>query len=137
VHETLRRHLRASVVGSAAPYGYTLTIFGAGSVAEDLIGKPHLLEVLLYVAGAVAGFLLVGAVAFGRLRVSLSKPDTGPEAIWGHAHLLSAGAAICSAWAFLQVLDSDVAWLVVGFLATTVYLLLDAVQTTLAGLSAR
>lgn len=128
----LRAHLRSSVVDSAAPYGYALTIFGVGSVGGYIIGAPHVFEVLLYLVGAVAGFVLVGAVAFGRLTVSLSRPDTGPEQIWGHAHLLSAGTAIGASWAFLQALSTDVAWLVIGFLATAIYLLLNAVQTTLA-----
>jgi hypothetical protein len=57
--EGLRRRLRASVVDSAAPYGYTLTIFANGSVAGYIIGKPH-----------------------------------GPEEIWGHAHLVSAGISV-------------------------------------------
>jgi hypothetical protein len=119
-------------VGSAAPYGYTLTIFGAGSVAEYMVGKPHVFEVLLYIAGAVTGFVLVGAIAFGHLTVNLSKPDTEPEAIWGHAHLFSAGAAVGISWAFLQLLSTNLSWLIVGFLATFTYLMVNAVQTTLA-----
>ncbi len=35
----LRSHLRSSVAASASPYGYTLTIFSTGAVAEHLIGK--------------------------------------------------------------------------------------------------
>lgn len=128
----LREHLRAAVVGSAAPYGYTLTIFGVGSVAGYIVGTPHVFEVLLYVAGAVTGFLAVGTFAFGRLTVSMGKPDTEPEEILGYAHLLSAGSAIGACWAFLQVLSTNVAWLVVGFLATVIYLLVNSVQTTLA-----
>lgn len=132
----LRRELRASVVDSAAPYGYTLTIFGAGSVADYIVGKPHVFEVLLYIAGAVLGFLLVGTIAYDRLTVRLRKPEPSPEAIWGHAHVLSAGAAIGASWAFLQALTSDVAWLIVGFLATSIYLFLNAVQATIAARSA-
>jgi hypothetical protein len=120
------------VVGSAAPYGYTLTIFGAGSTAEYMIGKPHIFEVLLYIAGAVTGFVLVGALAFGRLTVNLSKPETEPEEIFGHAHLFSAGLAVTASWAFLQLLSTNVSWLIVGFLATAIYLVVNAVQTTLA-----
>jgi hypothetical protein len=128
----VRRQLRSSVVDSAAPYGYTLTIFASGSVGSYMIGKPHVFEVLLLIAGAVAGFLAIEFVAFGRLTIRLSKPDSGPEEIWGHAHLVSAGIAVFACWAFLQVLSTNVAWLVVGFLATVVYLLVNAVQDTLA-----
>lgn len=128
----LRSHLRASVAASAAPYGYTLTIFSTGAVAEHLIGKPHVFQVLLFVAGAVLAFLAVEIVAYGKLIVRLQRGGTETTAVWGHAHLLSTGAAIGVSWAFLEVLNSGIAWLGVGFLATSVYLLLDAVQTTLA-----
>jgi hypothetical protein len=128
----VRRQLRSSVVESAAPYGYTLTIFGTGSVAEYMIGKPHVFEVLIYIAGAVAGFLAVAALAYGRPTIRLRKPQPGPEAIWGHAHLVSAGAAVGASWAFLQVLSTNVAWTIVGFLTTVVYLLLSAIQAALA-----
>lgn len=128
----LRRHLRSSVVDSASPYGYALTIFGTGSVGDYIIGKPHVFEVLLYVGGAVAGFLLAGLLAYGHFTVRLRKPEPQPEAIWGHAHLLSAGLAIGASWAFLQALTTNVAWLIIGFLATIVFLLLNAFQTMLA-----
>ncbi len=131
----LRRHLRTSVVESAAPYGYTLTIFGAGSVTEYIVGKPHVFEVLLYLGGAVGGFLLIGLVAYGRLTVRLRKPEPTPEAIWGHAAVLSAGLSIFACWVFLQVLDTNLSWLIVGFLATAIYLFLNAVQTTIASAS--
>jgi MFS family permease len=134
--EGLRRQLRSSVVDSAAPYGYTLTIFANGSVAEYMIGKPHVFEVLLLIAGAVAGFLAIELIAYGHLTIRLSKPDSGPEEIWGHAHLLSAGISVLVCWAFLQALSTNAAWLVVGFLATAVYLLVNAVQGTLASRSA-
>jgi hypothetical protein len=132
----LRRQLRSSIVESAAPYGYTLTIFGTGSVAEYMIGKPHVFEVLIYIAGAVAGFLAVTAFAYGRPTIRLRKPQPTPEAIWGHAHLVSAGVSVGASWAFLQILSTNVAWAIVGFLTTAIYLLLSAVQAALASTAA-
>jgi hypothetical protein len=58
-----RDHLRAVVAASAAPYGYTLTIWTSGAVTTHARGIPTALEALLFLAGAVSGFALIGAVA--------------------------------------------------------------------------
>ncbi len=128
----MRRNLRASVSASAAPYGYTLTVFSTGSVAAYEIGKPHVVELLLFVAGAVLAFLAVEVAAYVGLRVRVERQAPSTVEAWGHAHLVSAGLAIGSSWAVLQALDSTVGWLVVGFVSTAVYLLLYAAQRTLA-----
>lgn len=124
---SFRDSLRSSVAGNAASYGYTLTIFSTGSVASYMIGKPHLFDVLLFVAGAVIAFLAVEIAVFGRLRVGLAG-STPPEEVWAHAHLLSAGLATLASWAALQVVNSGIGWLI----GTALYLLLDAVQSALA-----
>ncbi len=127
----LRERLQDSVAASAAPYGYTLTIFSTGSLASHFIGTPHLPEVLLFVAGAVLAFLSIELIAFGHLRVRLVRSPL-PQQAWGHAHLLSAGLAIFVSWVALQALDDELGWLAVGFLSTAVYLIVNAVQALLA-----
>ncbi|HVS99841.1 MAG TPA: hypothetical protein VHE08_04930 [Solirubrobacterales bacterium] len=133
---TVRTGLRSAVVDSAAPYGYALTIFATGSVADSIIGKPHIFEVLLYLGGAVIGFLAVELAAYGRLQVRLRKPAPPSEEIWGHAHIISAGVAVVACWAILRVISTDVGWLIVGCVATVLYLVLVAVQSTLASRAA-
>jgi hypothetical protein len=133
----LRRNLRVSVAASAAPYGYTLTVFSTGSVAAYEIDKPHVFELLLFVAGAVLGFLAVEVAAYEGLRVHPGQNAPGPVEAWGHAHLISTGLAIGASWAVLQAVDSTVGWLVVGFVSTAVYLVVFAVQRTLAARAAR
>ena len=128
----LRANLRSSVAASAAPYGYTLTIFSTGSVGAHLIGKPHVFQVLLYVAGAVLAFVFVGTLAFGSFRVQFEHREPPAIAIWGNAHLLSAGLAIGISWVSLQLVQSGVGWLMIGFLCTATYLILNAVQMTVA-----
>lgn len=129
---TFRRQLQVSVSAAAAPYGYTLVIFSTGALAEGAIGNPRLPEVLLYLAGAVLGFVLVELLAFGRLRVRLREPSREPLEAWGYAHFLSAGLAVLIAWAALQVVDTVIGWGLVGFLATSAYLVVNAAQTLLA-----
>jgi hypothetical protein len=127
-----RSHLRAATSASAVPYGYTITIWSSGTVSVDVLGLPHLPEVLLFMAGAVAGFVAVKGAAFGTAGVVTREPGAESIALWGVAHWVSAGAAIVLVWAADHVLGGTVSWAVAGFLATAVYLVLNAAQTTLA-----
>ncbi|MGD9734614.1 MAG: hypothetical protein AB7V58_03240 [Solirubrobacterales bacterium] len=133
---TFRRELRATVVESVAAYGYTLTIFATGSVGDYRIGTPHVFEVLIYIGGAVLGFLAVELLAFGRLQLRPSKPPPSEERVWGHTHFASAGIAVFASWALTLLVSTNVAWVLIGFLATTLYLLLSSAQRALAASAA-
>lgn len=127
-----RRSLRIGVAASSAPYGYTITIWSSGAVSMDLLGKPHVASALLYVAGAATAFLAVQVGAYGTLRVRLQPGPPPPIAAWGNAHFLSAGGAVLAVWGAERLLDSEAGWAVAGFLATSLYLTLNALQMTLA-----
>jgi len=128
-----RRNLRSGVAASAAPYGYTITIWSSGAVSMDLLGKPHAAAALLYVTGAVAAFLAVEIIAYGELRIRLSPGAPPRMAVWGNAHLLSAGGAVVAVWGIDHALRGEIGgWPVAGFVATALYLTLNALQTTLA-----
>jgi hypothetical protein len=127
-----RRTLRASVAASAAPYGYTLTVWSCGAMAIEEGGLPGLVEALLFVAGGVLAFFLVETLAYGSPTASL-RPGTGTEvALWGHAHLLSAGLAVASAAGVLWLAEGLLGWPLVAFVATLIYLLAGAAQVTAA-----
>jgi hypothetical protein len=99
----------------------------------DLLGKPALGAALLYVGGAVAAFLAIEVAAYGGFRVLLATGPPPPMAAWGNAHFLSAGATVVAVWGADHLLQGQLAgWLVAGFLATSIYLSLNAVQTSLA-----
>src|SRR5437660_4917124 len=51
--------LRTAVAASAAPYGYTLTIWTSGAVLSHARGIPGAGDALLFLAGAVAAYVLV------------------------------------------------------------------------------
>jgi hypothetical protein len=99
----------------------------------DLLGKPHAAQALLYVAGAVTAFLMVEIAAYGQLRVRLSSGPMPRMAVWGNVHVLSSGGAVLGVWAMDHALKGRlVGWPVAGFTATGLYVLLNAVQATLA-----
>lgn len=128
----VRANLRGSVSASAAAYGYTLTVFSSGSLGHHALGAPHVLQVLLFIFGAVLGFTGVEVLANGGLEGSDEEATPVKLSVWGNAHLPAAGLAVGASWLALQALDSDLAWLLIGLVATAVYLVVNAAQATFA-----
>jgi hypothetical protein len=127
-----RDHLQAAVAASAAPYGYTLTIWTSGAITTHSEGLPTVVEALLFLAGAVAGFALIGAIAHGgATRVLRSAGETNMR-LWGGFHIPSVGLAIAGSSLVGALFDGAVTWPLVGFFSTSIYLLAIAAQFTLA-----
>lgn len=120
-----------AVAASAAPYGYTLTVWTSGAVLSHARGIPDSAEALLFLCGAVIAFALVGGVAFGGLLEQLA-PEPTRAVVWGGLHLFSVGLAIAAATLVAHLLTDRAAWPIGGFLATAIYLTASALQLTLA-----
>lgn len=125
-----RNSLRTAVGASAAPYGYTLTTWTTGAVLTHASGVPGALDALLFMAGAVLGFALVGVLAFGSVRQTMAH-ETRRAALWGSFHFLSVGSAIGAASVAAWMLHGQLLWCVGSFLSTTTYLLVLALQFTM------
>lgn len=123
--------LRLTVASSAAPYGYTLSIWTSGAVLSHARGIPNAGEALLFLAGAVAAYALVGGLAFGGLSEQL-VPEPARAVVWGGLHFLSVALAIGAASLVAHFVTDPVAWLLGGFLVTGVYLIASAAQLTIA-----
>ncbi len=116
---------------SIAPYGYTLTIWTSGAVLTHARGVPTSADALLFMVGAVAGFALVGLVAFGRHTARVGS-DARQPALWAGFHVPSIGAAIGAATLIAHLLEDPGAWPLGGFAATAIYLLVLSAQLALA-----
>jgi hypothetical protein len=127
-----RAHLQTTVATSAAPYGYTLTVWTSGAVTSHARGIPSSWEALLLLGGAVSGFMLTAALAHGSATEAFGAPERRPVRLWAGFHLVSVGSAIGASTLIAHELESPLAWLVVGFVATTVYLLVAAAQFAIA-----
>lgn len=69
------RKTLAQVAGLLAmPYGYTISIWTAGSLASFHFGRPDPLDIVAFAAGAVIAFLLVGGFALRDLSHSVPHP---------------------------------------------------------------
>jgi hypothetical protein len=128
-----RAQLERTVGSAVVPYGYTLSIWGGGGVAIHALGPPTLIDALLYVAGGAIGFFVCEVVAHGDLRPHLRPPDPAPlMAGWGAVHVLPAGVSVLAAATAAELVGGTLAWPMAGFLVTIAYLLLSALQATLA-----
>ncbi len=127
-----RAHLQSAVAASAAPYGYTLTIWTSGAVTTHDMGVPTAWQALLFLFGAVAGFGITSAIAYGAPTQIFVSRTHGFVRLWGAFHLFSVGLAIAAVALIVELVDSSIVWLLVGLVATVTYLLAIAAQFTMA-----
>lgn len=130
---TYRGQLRAVVAASAAPHGYTLTIWTCGAITCHAQGSlPSAVDAVALLVGATLGFAVVGLAAFGRLDARLSGGSCQQMRLWGSVHLLSVGLSILLVWCLTEVVHGIAVWPLVGFVATSTYQLAAAAQFWLA-----
>jgi hypothetical protein len=124
---SFRGELAATAASAAAAYGYTISLGGSIALAVGRLGAPNLGEILLLMAGAVAGFVALEGLAHGTLVPTTTARDR-PPSIWGNAHVPAAGSALCLVWALLELDHGFMLWLAVGFVCTSVYFLGTVLQ---------
>ena len=56
--------LRQIVVSLDLPYGYTIAIWAAGTIAAMHFGAPQMLDIFLFVLGALASYLVLALLAY-------------------------------------------------------------------------
>ncbi len=130
----IREELRATIHAAGAPYGYTLTIWASGSITiRSRSDEPTLLG-LLFVVGAITGFVTLARVAAGPSRSTVPRPSSpsGDTHVLAFAHLVACGAAIGTAAVVLRVIPGPAGAAVTGMAVTITYVMLCAVQFTLA-----
>lgn len=123
-----RNCLIATARGSAAAYGYTLSIWTSGASLIHEHGQPSNVDVVLFLLGGVTAFALVALAA---TRGSRDLPEGLPEGAVlqaGAMHFVSAGAALGASIAISILVNGDVAWPLASFCLTTLYLTLTAAQ---------
>jgi hypothetical protein len=75
---------------------------------------------------------VTAALAYGRPSEILAPREHGSVRLWGGFHLVSVGLAIGSAALVTALIGGTVDWVIVGFVATLVELVVIAAQFTLA-----
>jgi hypothetical protein len=131
---TAQQNLHAAfgtmVAASAAPYGYTVSIWSSGAVLMDHHGTPSVFDVFAFAIGALSGFALLGMLAHGSLAQGEPIGHGRDRVVAGMLHWFAVGAAVGAA-ALLAKIDGWVAWPLGSFAATTLYLLGASAQLAL------
>lgn len=117
----LRAGIGTVVAASAAPYGYTLTIWSCGAVLIDCRGKPSVGDVFMFLAGAVLGFSALGLLAQGPLAKRRTIDRRRDRVIAGALDWAAVGAAV-GAVALVAKVPGWVAWPLGSFVGTVLYL---------------
>jgi hypothetical protein len=118
------------VAASAAPYGYTISVWSSGAILMGSHGTPDVAEVFAFVAGALTGFGLMGLLARGGLTPAAPHEHAPDRVLAGAMHWLAAGAAVGAA-ALVARIDGWEAWPLAAFAATAIYILGASVQLAL------
>lgn len=119
---TLRAALATMVTASAAPYGYTISVWSSGAMLLRSRGVPNVAEVFAFLAGALAGFGVMALAAQGAVTHLEALDDASDRVVAGALHWLAAGAAVGAA-ALLAEINGWEAWPLASFAATSVYIL--------------
>ena len=128
----IRKSLSISLKDNSSAFGYSITITGAYAVLESFApGSPDLLEIFVGAGGATLAFIVV-EVALHFLGRDLASSDTEQTRIAARMlAFVSIGCGMGIATLCGWLLHGAVAWFAAGFLATTLFVLLDALQLAL------
>lgn len=113
--------LTTIVAASAAPYGYTVSVWSTGAVLIHFHSFPNVADVCLFAAGALSGYALVGLLAGLKLETKVAPTVGPPRLLFGMLHWLAVGIALGAAFLLAQIPDW-VAWPLASLAATTLYL---------------
>ncbi|MFQ5875604.1 MAG: hypothetical protein ACE5JL_17650, partial [Dehalococcoidia bacterium] len=122
----------ATVVQNVAlPYGYTLSVWSAGAIAIFAYGTPRKRDALLFVAGAVIGFLVFDIPTWWSVSADTTLTVRLPSiALLNVFPLVAVGA---SGLLIRRVVRRDIGYFVSGLTATVVYIVSLALLFALLG----
>jgi hypothetical protein len=115
------------VSASAAPYGYTVTLWSSGALLIHFRGQPDAGEVFLYAAGALIGFGLLGVLARPALRVPRAIGAPSERVVTGALNWFSVGSATGTV-ALIAQIPSWVVWPAGSLAATALFLFCSSLQ---------
>ncbi len=119
--------LRQVVVSLDLPYGYTISIWAAGAIAALHFGPPQMLDIFLFVLGALISYLVLALLPY-------SARGRSPSPVRGIA-LLNALAVIPAVVVSLlpnYVASRELGYFLASSLATLTYALSMALLLWLA-----
>lgn len=125
------RNLRSAVGTSAAPYGFTLSVWSTGAVTMSFRDTPDPPQVMLFMVGVVLAFAVVGTLAYRGVR-GYSGGERHSVELWGNFHIPAVALSVVSATIIGYLIANDFAWFLIPFVSTTLYLAALGMEFTLA-----
>lgn len=128
-----RTRLAANLASESEAYGYTLTVWGSGALLIHTYSVPGVARILSFVAGALAGFGLLAALAFEGFSAEMRVEESPSSLVVSAIHVVSTGGALAVVSLVVDVVPEQwplATFFAVGALATVTYnvlLLLEAV----------
>lgn len=126
--------LAQNITSESKAYGYTLSIWGGGSILGAVYGTPTLLQTFVYVGGALVAFGVILSVAFDRLFVDASIGTQIP--VPSMVHLVATLGTLAVGFGLARAVSVTTlppigGFALVGFQVTLLYNLLLPVETGL------
>lgn len=100
------------------PYGYTVSLWSAGALTFTRLGPPSILEVFLFVIGAVAAFVALAGVGYDHLEAEV--PMRVPWLVV--VNLFPIVAALVVVAFPVRMVGRSLAYFAGSFLATATYI---------------
>lgn len=126
-NSALRSGVATIVSSSAAPYGYTITVWSSGALLMHTHGPPAVRDVFLFAIGALIGFGVLGVLASGPLSDVRPIERGSDRVVAGMLDWVAVGASL-GAVALLAQIHGGVAWPLGSFAATLIFLVAAGVQ---------
>ena len=116
---------------TAAAYGYTLSTAATIAVLSETAGKPDTGRLFLFAIGGVTAFILLESVV-GALGTPAPQPPEQAIPFAGALNAASVCAALGMATLVAHLLRSPLAWFFAQLSTTANYMLVVAVEITIA-----
>jgi hypothetical protein len=123
--------LRVTMRNTAAAYGYTLSTAATVAVLGETAGKPDTGRLFLFALGGVTAFILLEGV-IGTLGKPAPQPPEQAIPFAGALNAASVCAALGMATLIAHLVRSPLAWFLAQLGTTAIYMLVVAVEVTVA-----
>ncbi|HEX3957675.1 MAG TPA: hypothetical protein VHZ03_13750 [Trebonia sp.] len=129
---TYEAALRITMRNTAAAYGYTLSTSATLSLLTEMTGKPDALKLFLFALGGVIAFVLLEAVLAALRTSAQQQPLEHAIPFAGALNAASVCAALGMAVLIVHFVRSSLAWFIAQMGTTAIYMLVVAVELTVA-----
>ncbi|WP_049902594.1 hypothetical protein [Halococcus agarilyticus] len=118
--------LATNLLSESRAYGYTLCIWGGGEMLITQYGTPDLVDIVVFVAGAVVGFGALAAIAFNAAFAAADADHESSPMVASMVHVVATLGSVLASHLVAVValgygIPAAVAFATVGFQATTTY----------------